>query len=420
MLRLGKTPLDDFLSLKRWPTIHMLLGMPKNLTEPLVVFWKPSVQALCQWEQWKVCSCLSSFTKDLASRRRGPAVSWIFNLRMIFRLILELKYRHISHCPSKRNEVSFDCAKCRWILQSKSALSGWCRTVSSLWHNIIWNDIEQHAFGTKLLAGFSFDSSKFIALIPRSFNPLWHKLRLAFVKKTPLYSLFLYLKLLLTIYASTSDTHFEWQKEKKNRIEGRKGQVRLNRRCLCWGPCHCSVRRTRTLSHNGECLPRIPWGWGAGRRGGGHEGRGQGTKPPNWKQLQWKAFPFMGSCLPPPPPPPTFLEIKDDFLSRKWFWNTGLVRMTCRQRLPKFHIILVMPGSRWAVASARRGGAAARPAPSVSLRGRHLCPGPGRLCWGAFGEGISAPREAMGSTLSLCPSLDQVCISLNTVTCSVF
>lgn len=156
--------------------------------------------------------------KDLALLGCGPMVSWIFNPRMIFRPIFKLKYRDISHRPSKQNEVSFDCAKCRWILQSKSALSGWCRTVSSLWHNIIWNDIEQHAFGTKLLAGFSFDSSKFIALIPRSFNPLWHKLRLAFVKKSPLYSLFLYLKLLLTIYASTSDTHFEWQKEKKKKI----------------------------------------------------------------------------------------------------------------------------------------------------------------------------------------------------------
>lgn len=141
---------------------------------------------------------------------------------MIFRLIFELKYSHASHRPSRRNEVSFDCAKRRWILQSKSALSGWCRTVSSLWHNIIWNDIEQHAFGTKLLAGFSFDSGKFIALIPRSFNPLWHKLRLAFVKKTPLYSLFLYLKLLLTIYAGTSDTHLSDKKEKKD--------IYLNRR----------------------------------------------------------------------------------------------------------------------------------------------------------------------------------------------
>lgn len=124
-----------------------------------------------------------------------------------------------------RNQVSFDSAKCRWILQSKSALSGWCGTVSSLWHNIIWNDIEQHAFGTKLLAGFSFDSSKFIALIPRSFNPLWHKLRLAFVEgkggNPPLHSFFLYLKLLLTIYAHTSDAHFEWQKErgKKDLLE---------------------------------------------------------------------------------------------------------------------------------------------------------------------------------------------------------
>lgn len=89
----------------------------------------------------------------------------------------------ISHPASKQNEVSFDSGKCRWILQSKSALSVWCGTVTHLWHNIIWNDIEQHAFGTKLLAGFSFDSSKFIALIPRSFNPLWHKLRLAFVRK---------------------------------------------------------------------------------------------------------------------------------------------------------------------------------------------------------------------------------------------
>lgn len=89
----------------------------------------------------------------------------------------------ISYPAPKQNEVSFDSAKCRWILQSKSALSVWCGTVTCLWHNIIWNDIEQHAFGTKLLAGFSFDSSKFIALIPRSFNPLWHKLRLAFVRK---------------------------------------------------------------------------------------------------------------------------------------------------------------------------------------------------------------------------------------------
>lgn len=185
--------------------------------------------------------------KDLALLSCGPMVSWIFNPRMIFRLIFKLKYRDISHRPSKQNEVSFDCAKCRWILQSKSALSGWCRTVSSLWHNIIWNDIEQHAFGTKLLAGFSFDSSKFIALIPRSFNPLWHKLRLAFVKKSPLYSLFLYLKLLLTIYASTSDTHFEWQKEKKRsiRIEGRKGQLRLSGLCLFWCP-HYSFLQVNT------------------------------------------------------------------------------------------------------------------------------------------------------------------------------
>lgn len=102
---------------------------------------------------------------------------------VLFSQIFQLKQREISHPASKQNEVSFDSAKCRWILQSKSALSVWCRTVTYLWHNIIWNDIEQHAFGTKLLAGFSFDSSKFIALIPRSFNPLWHKLRLAFVRK---------------------------------------------------------------------------------------------------------------------------------------------------------------------------------------------------------------------------------------------
>lgn len=165
--------------------------------------------------------------KVLTLQSRGPMVSWIFNLRMIFRLIFELKYRDISHRPSKQNEVSFDCAKCRWILQSKSALSEWCRTASSLWHNIIWNDIEQHAFGTKLLAGFSFDSSKFIALIPRSFNPLWHKWRLAFVKKTPLYSLFLYLKLLLTIYAGISDTHFEWQKGGKDLAEQKGGKASL-------------------------------------------------------------------------------------------------------------------------------------------------------------------------------------------------
>lgn len=102
---------------------------------------------------------------------------------VLFSQIFQLKQREISHPASKQNEVSFDSAKCRWILQSKSALSVWCGTVTYLWHNIIWNDIEQHAFGTKLLAGFSFDSSKFIALIPRSFNPLWHKLRLAFVRK---------------------------------------------------------------------------------------------------------------------------------------------------------------------------------------------------------------------------------------------
>lgn len=102
---------------------------------------------------------------------------------VLFSQIFQLKQSKISHPASKQNEVSFDSAKCRWILQSKSALSVWCGTVTYLWHNIIWNDIEQHAFGTKLLAGFSFDSSKFIALIPRSFNPLWHKLRLAFVRK---------------------------------------------------------------------------------------------------------------------------------------------------------------------------------------------------------------------------------------------
>lgn len=102
---------------------------------------------------------------------------------VLFSPIFQLKQREISPPASKQNEVSFDSAKCRWILQSKSALSAWCGTVTYLWHNIIWNDIEQHTFGTKLLAGFSFDSSKFIALIPRSFNPLWHKLRLAFVRK---------------------------------------------------------------------------------------------------------------------------------------------------------------------------------------------------------------------------------------------
>lgn len=139
--------------------------------------------------------------------------------------LFQLKQREISRPASKQNEVSFDSAKCQWILQSKSPLSAWCGTVTYLWHNIIWNDIEQHAFGTKLLAGFSFDSSKFIALIPRSFNPLWHKLRLAFVRK--LHSLFLYLKLLLTIYAHTSDTHFEWQKEKKDLLEREEKRVNL-------------------------------------------------------------------------------------------------------------------------------------------------------------------------------------------------
>lgn len=152
---------------------------------------------------------------------------------VLFSQTPQLKHREISHPAFKQNEVSFDSAKCRWILQSKSALSVWCGTVTCLWHNIIWNDIEQHAFGTKLLAGYSFDSSKFIALIPRSFNPLWHKLRLAFVRK--LHTLFLYLKLLLTIYAHTSDTHFEWQKEKRSiRIEGKKGQFRLSSVCLFW------------------------------------------------------------------------------------------------------------------------------------------------------------------------------------------
>lgn len=181
----GKILLHHFLFPKSWLTIQLLWGMQKKkkiLTWPLLIFIKLSGLNTSSMRAIRKKSLPLPF-KDLTLQSRGPTISWIFNRRMIFRLIFEFKYRDISHRPSKQNEVSFDCAKCRWILQSKSALSGWCRTVSSLWHNIIWNDIEQHAFGTKLLAGFSFDSSKFIALIPRSFNPLWHKLRLAFVKK---------------------------------------------------------------------------------------------------------------------------------------------------------------------------------------------------------------------------------------------
>lgn len=126
-----------------------------------------------------------------------------------------------------------------WLLQNvdeffrvNQPCQGWYRTVSSLWHNIIWNDIEQHAFGAKLLARFSFDSTKFIALIPRSFKPLWHKLRLAFVCKgdPPLSFLFLYLKLLFTVYASTSHLFWVTKRNRKmylNGVWGLRGKATL-------------------------------------------------------------------------------------------------------------------------------------------------------------------------------------------------
>lgn len=185
-----------------------------------MVSWKPT--SLPRAPEWQ-----PNLPESPACILVSTSSGWRFFLAWPNGLLWIPRKYIISSPASKQNQISFDSTKCRWILQSKSALSGWCEAVTFSWHNIIWNDIEQHAFGTKLLAGFSFDSRKFIALIPRSFNPLWHKLRLALLQSGWVggwwgegeasillaLTLPLYLKLLLTIYAHTSDTHFEWQNE---------------------------------------------------------------------------------------------------------------------------------------------------------------------------------------------------------------
>lgn len=207
-------------------------------------------------------------------------------------------------------------AKCRWILQSKSALSGWYRTVSSLWHNIIWNDIEQHAFGAKLLAHFSFDSTKFIALIPRSFKPLWHKLRLAFFwgGTPPLSFPFFYQKLLLTVYATTS--HLSWV-TKGNRKEDVFEWKEWGRPLQAKQPAPPFVLTAQLSSGALQSTSNKVWLRELKARWGEvfhkvEDSHSRGRKEEllirnrTWccVLLQSNAFPYMASCLPPPPPAP--------------------------------------------------------------------------------------------------------------------
>lgn len=57
---------------------------------------------------------------------------------------------------------------------------GWCVAVTVSWHDIIWNDIEQPRFGTKLLAGLQVWQQPVYGFNPkRPLNRVWHKLSLA-------------------------------------------------------------------------------------------------------------------------------------------------------------------------------------------------------------------------------------------------
>lgn len=146
----------------------------------------------------------------------------------------------ISHFRSALRRVGFDCARQGWILQQKSDLSGLvmhARHLAMTWSNVRW-------YWTTLVwhlsdgGGFRADSSHFIALIPRSFNPVWRKLRLAFVERGKKYphwlpiSIPLHLKLLWTIYAGVSASCFDWQVEPGRGRENERERERKGARSI--------------------------------------------------------------------------------------------------------------------------------------------------------------------------------------------
>lgn len=58
------------------------------------------------------------------------------------------------------------------IPQYEPDLSGlWCLPITSLWHDIMWDDIEQRPFGTRMLAGFQAWQQPVYGFNPKVFKP---------------------------------------------------------------------------------------------------------------------------------------------------------------------------------------------------------------------------------------------------------